>query len=502
MRNFTTLMFTGWLTLAGGSNLRAADPPPTCKGDCSDQAKGRVQWSYCVDAQSGSFTGKRFFSRRDVVFVKLCNMNPFAAVVTVSVDETVATESVLSDLQAALMGGAAASQAATKANAAAKNDANTSSAAIDKLKLKMNFLSQQAQNATGADKAQFQTQLNQLMTVTDAITLLDATSQSPEDLLASQTQILERINNNLQALRADKQPFANSQKLAGTIVADIELLKPASDLSQAAALLRKQAPPADNSSDTVSHAVAHSISTDSTADALDAAASQINKLRVLEPGLAAFRDQKESCKIVATILPDYHSSRTATITANKTPVNSDGTLGTQAALGKPIDLTVGSGLFSASVGIAISPLSKISYQSIGAPSSANSSANSNSNSNIIALQENSKTRTQVMTLVNANLVDGLFGKEWCCSLHLSAGLTLASDKLSTNPEFLFGLSISALRDQLFITGGVYGGFQETLTGGYTVAGAAPSGTIPVTNQFHWKPGIAISWRVPKLTSGN
>ena len=456
MKRLRPLILTALLGFAGGSKMMAAD---SCKGDCSAQATGRQKWSFCIDAQTGAFDGKRFYSRRDVVLVKVCNMNPFAAVVTVSVAETVATESVLSDLQSVLTGAPAATQANNKAQAAAQTDV----AAAQALKL--------------------------------------SESQTPEELLAAQNKILERINNNLQALRAGNLPFADAQQVAGKIVQDIDQLAVASDLSTAAAQLSQSViqPSATAAAAEVSHAVAHNTSVDATATALAAAATQINKVRVLEPALIAFRDQKDNCIVVATILPDYHSSRTATITANKTPVNADGTLGTQAALGKPIDLTLGSGLFAASVGVAISPLAKVSYQSIGSPSSAGSSSSS---SNIIALQENSNTRTQVMTLVSANLLDGLWGREWCCSLHLSAGFTLSSDKLSTNPEFLFGPSLSFLRDQFFLTAGVYGGFQQSLTGGYTVGGAAPSGSIPTVNQFHWKPGFAISWRIPKLTSAN
>ena len=457
MKKLSSLVLITLLGFAGGSKMMAAD---ACKGDCSSQAAGRQKWSFCVDAQTGAFDGKRFYSRRDVVLVKICNMNPFAAVVTVSVAETVATESVLSDLQSVLTGAPAATQATDKAEAAAQKD------------------------VAAAAKASILPE-----------------SQTPEQLLAAQNKILERINNNLQALRAGNLPFAGAQQLARTIVADIDQLAPASDLSAAAAQLSQSAvqPAANASAAEVSHAVAHNTSSDATATALTAAATQINKVRVLEPALIAFRDQKDNCKVVATILPDYHSSRTATVTANTTPVNADGTLGTQAALGKPVDLTLGSGLFAASVGIAISPLAKVSYQSIGSPSSAGSSGSS---SNIIALQENSNTRTQVMTLVSANLLDGLWGREWCCSLHLSAGFTLSSDKLSTNPEFLFGPSLSFLRDQFFVTAGVYGGFQQALTGGYTLGGASPSGSIPTVNQFHWKPGFAISWRIPKLTSSN
>jgi hypothetical protein len=457
MKRLRSLILTALLGFAGGSKIMAAD---TCKGDCSAQATGRQKWSFCVDAQTGAFDGKRFYSRRDVVLVKVCNMNPFAAVVTVSVAETVVTESVLSDLQSVLAGAPAATNANNKAQAAAQTDA----AAAKALKI-------------GPE------------------------SQTPEELLAAQSKILERINNNLQALRAGNLPFADAQKVAGDIVVDIDKLAAASDLSAAAAQHRQSAiqPGANATAAEVSHDVAHNTSVEVTATALDAAATQINKVRVLEPALIAFRDQKDNCQVVATILPDYHSARTATLTANKTPVNADGTLGTQAALGKPVDLTLGSGLFAASVGIAISPLAKVSYQSIGSPSSAGSSSSS---SNIIALQENSNTRTQVMTLVSANLLDGLWGREWCCSVHLSAGFTLSSNKISTNPEFLFGPSLSFLRDQFFLTAGVYGGFQESLTGGYTVGGAAPSGSIPTVNQFHWKPGFAISWRVPKLTSSN
>jgi len=462
MTRFKALALTAFLSFADASKIGAADPPPVCKGDCSAQAKGREQWSFCVDAQTGSFTGKRFYSRRDLIFVKTCNMNPFAAVVTVSVAETVATESVLSDLQSVLTGAAATAKAVDKAQTTQQADASAAK----------------------------------------ALTLTDQESKDTGALLNQQNEILERINNNLQALRAGNLSFVAAQKLAGTIVTDIERLAPAATLSDSAATLRQSAtqsaPASMNTPEALSHVVAHNMNVDATATALETAATQTNKLKALKPSLEDFRDQKDNCKIVATILPDYHGARTATVTANKTPVNADGSLGTQTSLGKQ-DLTLGTGIFAASVGIAISPLAKVSYQSVGPPTSEGSGSSS---AHIITFQENSNTRTQVMTLVSANLIDGILGREWCCSIHLSAGFTLSSNKLSTNPEFLFGPSLSFLRDQFFITAGVYGGYQQALTGGYALGDAAPSGTIPTVNQFHWKPGFAISWRVPKLTTGN
>jgi hypothetical protein len=98
-----------------------------------------------------------------------------------------------------------------------------------------------------------------------------------------------------------------------------------------------------------------------------------------------------------------------------------------------------------------------------------------------------------MAFLNASLIPGRY-----YSLHMTAGFTYASDKIASNPEFLFGPSISFLKEQLFLTVGAYGGNQQTLQGNYTVGSAAPSGSLPTIDKFHWKPGFAISWRVASL----
>ena len=98
-----------------------------------------------------------------------------------------------------------------------------------------------------------------------------------------------------------------------------------------------------------------------------------------------------------------------------------------------------------------------------------------------------------MAFINASLWDGT--TSWLHgSVQMTVGLTLSNNTISTNPEFVFGPSLSFLRDRLFLTGGVYAGFQESLANGYTLGGPAPSGSIPTLNQLHWKPGFAISWR--------
>jgi hypothetical protein len=194
-----------------------------------------------------------------------------------------------------------------------------------------------------------------------------------------------------------------------------------------------------------------------------------------------------SCSQLATLLRDPFTARKDTVTVQSKKTGDKDFKNLSPA----VVLTMGQPLFALSAGFAGTPLGKTSYQTLGAAGSSSGST--------IGLQEQSASRIQPMGFLNASLRET---RGWCCSAHLTAGFTLTNNKLSTNPEFLFGPSIGMLNEQLFITAGAYGGFQGSLQSPYTFGGAAPTGTIPTLNQFHWKAGFAISWRVPSFGSSN
>jgi hypothetical protein len=78
-------------------------------------------------------------------------------------------------------------------------------------------------------------------------------------------------------------------------------------------------------------------------------------------------------------------------------------------------------------------------------------------------------------------------RESCRSLHPTAAFS--SNKLR-HPDFLFGPSVSFLRDQFFPMAAFTEVSGSHSLPGYAVGGSAPSGSIPTINQFHWKQGFS------------
>ncbi len=203
---------------------------------------------------------------------------------------------------------------------------------------------------------------------------------------------------------------------------------------------------------------------------------------------------KRPCEQVATIVSDPFTARTDTLTLQS---KKDNDKSFSNGPGSPVTLTMGQPVFGLALGFAGTPLGKTSYQTLGGSSSGSSS--SASSSSMIGYLDHSASRVQPMGFLHASLRET---RSWCCSVHLSAGFTLTDNKISTNPEYLFGPSLGFLKEQLLITGGAYGGYQAALQGSYVVGGPAPSGTIPTVNQLHWKAGFAISWRVTSFGSSS
>ena len=191
------------------------------------------------------------------------------------------------------------------------------------------------------------------------------------------------------------------------------------------------------------------------------------------------------CSIGAILQAEPFTARTATLKLqNKSQTDTDfkDTPGVD-----PVTLQLGQPVFALSTGFAGTPLGKTAYQTLGGSGSSSTST--------IGLQENSASRIQPMAFLSGSVAES---RSWCCSMHITAGFTLTDNKLSTNPEFLFGPSVGMLNERLLITAGAYGGYKASLPNPYTVGGAAPSGAIPTLNQFHWKAGFAISWRITSL----
>jgi hypothetical protein len=209
--------------------------------------------------------------------------------------------------------------------------------------------------------------------------------------------------------------------------------------------------------------------------------------------IIAVAQAPKPCEQFATILSDPFTARTDTLTLQI----KEGTDSFNNGPGSPVTLTIGQPVFALALGFAGTPLGKTSYQTLGGSGSTGTS--NGSSGSTIAYQENSASRVQPMGFLHASLYEA---RGWCCSAHLTAGFTITNNKISTNPEYLFGPSIGFLKEQLFITAGAYGGYRSALQGSYVVGGPAPSGSIPTVNQLHWKAGFAISWRVTSFGSSN
>ena len=218
----------------------------------------------------------------------------------------------------------------------------------------------------------------------------------------------------------------------------------------------------------------------------------------IKPQLTSIKDGSPTCKVSGTIVGDWHEARTVTATLQKATADSSGNpTGDFTAIGTGVTLVMGQPVFAISGGFP-RPMSKTTFQTLGAsPSSSSTSSSKPSGSRRILLHPRPAHG------LHQRQPDGT--TSWLKgSLHMTAGFTLTNNQLSTNPEFLFGPSLSFLRERLFFTVGAYGGFQQALQTGYTLGGTeAVFGTIPTVNQFHWGDrASAISWRVVSASKAN
>lgn len=66
---------------------------------------------------------------------------------------------------------------------------------------------------------------------------------------------------------------------------------------------------------------------------------------------------------------------------------------------------------------------------------------------------------------------------------------------SLSAEYLFGVLKSLVKNQVFITGGVYVGKQQILQGGLTEGSLVPAAIseLPIGKEYTARFGVAISW---------
>lgn len=419
-----------------------------CMAGAAQRSVAADPFEVRIDAETGDIGGKRFYSRSHPVRILICRENPFAARYSVQVTQVGVTETDGTDLRGVLFPTSAAATA-TSATKTLSDHPDTS----------------EMFNVFG----------------------FDGGGKGAAGLMPIGTS-LDKIEAELQELRSGEIQFRKAQELAGRIADEIGGLDGKEALLRKLAASIQTAALAPGESSDVHRLVAGDGS-----DKLTSLADRIKALREFPDKLRDFA-KRDECRQLKLIEPENFDARTVTVTVKKAVAKRDGTFDKESTLGDPVSIAMGQPLIAASVGMAWAPLAKTQYQSVGAASSTGGSASST-----IALQQRSSSRVQPMVFVSANLYDNLFGRGfWCCSIHITAGFTVANNGLSTNPEFLIGPSLGLVKDRLFLTVGAYGGYRQSLAGPYSLGGAAPTGSIPTVNQFQWKQGWALSWRVPKL----
>lgn len=120
---------------------------------------------------------------------------------------------------------------------------------------------------------------------------------------------------------------------------------------------------------------------------------------------------------------------------------------------------------------------------------------------LIGLKESSNTRNNFIVMLHARLFDIPFGRTTKVPLHFSLGITRSGDNRGTDPEYLFGPSLSFLDNRLFFTGGAYLGKRQTLEGNLAVGSQVPAdlAEIPIRKDNRWGFGFAITYKIGSLS---
>jgi len=157
-------------------------------------------------------------------------------------------------------------------------------------------------------------------------------------------------------------------------------------------------------------------------------------------------------------------------------------------------LYVGQPIFSISAGMAYSPLRQQSFQPIigFARDRDGNLTGGETFTKVVGFNENSDGRFLPMALLNTRIKSNdQFG------LHFSLGITAKRTDEKTDVEYLIGPSFSFMRNQIMFTAGAYAGKQQKIAGDLFVNAPLSSGlTLTTEREYHFKPGIAFSYRLP------
>ncbi len=113
---------------------------------------------------------------------------------------------------------------------------------------------------------------------------------------------------------------------------------------------------------------------------------------------------------------------------------------------------------------------------------------------VIGLKTDSSVRLSPMIFAHTRL---WAPRHWSEATYATFGVTANSDTKGTDPEFLFGGSVSFAQQKFFLSAGAYVGKQQKLDGGLHVGDVIPStltGELPLTKSYHTGFALSLSYR--------
>jgi hypothetical protein len=156
---------------------------------------------------------------------------------------------------------------------------------------------------------------------------------------------------------------------------------------------------------------------------------------------------------------------------------------------------IGNRRFELSGGLAYSSLEKREFQPVlgFARNPEGGLTDGQTLTKVVGVSENAEHRITPLVMLNTRLTNNPN-----YNLFFSLGITGKRDNAGTDIEYLLGPSFNLFSNNLFFTTGTYAGKQQRLAGDLFLNAKLPDNqsTIPVTKEFHWKPGFAITYRFP------
>lgn len=160
-------------------------------------------------------------------------------------------------------------------------------------------------------------------------------------------------------------------------------------------------------------------------------------------------------------------------------------------------IQIGQPRFAVSGGLVYSPLARRTFESVkGFALDAQGNPTGDGSADVVGFGENSSRRVLPMVLLNTRLTDMR-----PVNLYFSWGVSAKNDG-NFDIDYLFGPSVSFLKDRAFFTFGAYGGQTQNLVPDVAVGDALPD-TIGDAKLYRknmtWKPGFSFSYNLSRTT---